>query len=132
MFNGFGTLLVSLRRISELNKSLFVFVGSQRLICFCFFSSVFQNLQNNHLPGYGRQLPSPYGSIGDGSVGDLTDHFSDLSITMDRKAGKRPPPSYLCHLCFMKGHYIKDCPQVGPTFILNIPISDSLVNVMNT
>ncbi|XP_014673500.1 PREDICTED: zinc finger CCHC domain-containing protein 24-like [Priapulus caudatus] len=71
--------------------------------------------ENAHLHhGYGRQLPSPYGSIGDGSVGDLNDHFSDLSITMDRKPGKRPPPSYLCHLCFMKGHYIKDCPQARP------------------
>ena len=45
-----------------------------------------------------------------GSMADLADHFSDLS--MDRKPCKRPPSSYLCHLCFNKGHYIKDCPQV--------------------
>ena len=28
------------------------------------------------------------------------------------KAVKPPPNAYLCHLCFKKGHYIKDCPQV--------------------
>lgn len=27
---------------------------------------------------------------------------------------KRPPNTYLCHLCFQKGHYIKDCPQARP------------------
>ncbi|CAH1246142.1 ZCCHC24 [Branchiostoma lanceolatum] len=57
---------------------------------------------------------SPYGSLGD--IAALADHFSDLSINtlaMERKPTKRPPPSYLCHLCFQKGHYIKDCPQVG-------------------
>ncbi|KAJ3610865.1 hypothetical protein NHX12_022955 [Muraenolepis orangiensis] len=46
----------------------------------------------------------------------LTDHFSDLSLSSDqRKPTKRPPPNYLCHLCFNKGHYIKDCPQVRPS-----------------
>lgn len=47
-----------------------------------------------------------------GSLGDLADHFSELSL--DRKPCKRPPSSYLCHLCFNKGHYIKDCPQARP------------------
>ncbi|XP_019620009.1 PREDICTED: zinc finger CCHC domain-containing protein 24-like isoform X2 [Branchiostoma belcheri] len=58
---------------------------------------------------------SPYGSLGD--IAALADHFSDLSINtlaMERKPTKRPPPSYLCHLCFQKGHYIKDCPQARP------------------
>ncbi|KAJ8313217.1 hypothetical protein KUTeg_009229, partial [Tegillarca granosa] len=49
---------------------------------------------------------SPYGSIN-----DLADQFSDLSLSIDRKPSKRPPSTYLCHLCFTKGHYIKDCPQ---------------------
>ncbi|XP_020893951.1 zinc finger CCHC domain-containing protein 24 [Exaiptasia diaphana] len=31
-----------------------------------------------------------------------------------RKTPKRPPDGYLCHLCFCKGHYIKDCPQARP------------------
>ncbi|XP_029041935.1 zinc finger CCHC domain-containing protein 24 [Osmia lignaria lignaria] len=48
-------------------------------------------------------------NIGD----DLADRFTDLSL-LDRKPTKRPPPSYLCHLCFNKGHYIKDCPQGRP------------------
>ena len=25
---------------------------------------------------------------------------------------RRPPHGYLCHLCFCKGHFIKDCPEV--------------------
>lgn len=52
------------------------------------------------------------------SIGDLADHFNELGI-LDRKPTKRPPATYLCHLCFKKGHYIKDCPQVQlQTFFL--------------
>lgn len=57
---------------------------------------------------------SPSGALGGNladSIGDLADHFTELGL-LDRKPTKRPPPSYLCHLCFKKGHYIKDCPQV--------------------
>ncbi|XP_078387003.1 zinc finger CCHC domain-containing protein 24 isoform X2 [Cetorhinus maximus] len=57
---------------------------------------------------------SPYGSLSNivDGLSSLTDHFSDLSLSTEpRKPGKRPPPNYLCHLCFNKGHYIKDCPQ---------------------
>lgn len=46
-------------------------------------------------------------------AGDLADHFAELSLGLERKPTKRPPPTYLCHLCFKKGHYIKDCPQVS-------------------
>ncbi|XP_075420320.1 zinc finger CCHC domain-containing protein 24 isoform X1 [Tenrec ecaudatus] len=60
---------------------------------------------------------SPYGSlnnIADG-LNSLTEHFADLTLTSEaRKPSKRPPPNYLCHLCFNKGHYIKDCPQARP------------------
>ncbi|XP_064601625.1 zinc finger CCHC domain-containing protein 24-like isoform X2 [Liolophura sinensis] len=52
---------------------------------------------------------SPYGSMK-----DIAEQFSELSLSMDRKPGKRPPSTYLCHLCFNKGHYIKDCPQARP------------------
>lgn len=58
---------------------------------------------------------SPYGSLNNivDGLSSLTDHFSDLSLSSEpRKPNKRPPPNYLCHLCFNKGHYIKDCPQV--------------------
>ena len=48
------------------------------------------------------------------------DELSNLALTLQntlllkqRKRPKRPPEGYLCHLCFCKGHYIKDCPQVG-------------------
>ncbi|XP_030758563.1 zinc finger CCHC domain-containing protein 24-like [Sitophilus oryzae] len=43
---------------------------------------------------------------------DLTEQLAELAL--DRKPIKRPPSSYLCHLCFQKGHYIKDCPQARP------------------
>ncbi|XP_075884315.1 zinc finger CCHC domain-containing protein 24-like isoform X2 [Nelusetta ayraudi] len=60
---------------------------------------------------------SPCGSltnIVDG-LSSLADYFSDLSLSAEaRKPSKRPPPNYLCHLCFNKGHYIKDCPQARP------------------
>ncbi|CAG0896627.1 unnamed protein product [Darwinula stevensoni] len=39
------------------------------------------------------------------------EQLSDLSLS---DSLKQPPGSYLCHLCFQKGHYIKDCPQARP------------------
>ncbi|KAJ8022651.1 Zinc finger CCHC domain-containing protein 24 [Holothuria leucospilota] len=49
-------------------------------------------------------------------VSHVIDQFGDLSLlpVSERKPGKRPPPTYLCHLCFNKGHYIKDCPKARP------------------
>ncbi|KAI9546766.1 Zinc finger CCHC domain-containing protein 24 [Dissostichus eleginoides] len=60
---------------------------------------------------------SPYESLNNivDGLSSLADHFSDLSLSPEsRKPSKRPPPNYLCHLCFNKGHYIKDCPQARP------------------
>ncbi|XP_046860077.1 zinc finger CCHC domain-containing protein 24-like [Xenia sp. Carnegie-2017] len=37
-----------------------------------------------------------------------------LSPDSLNKKTRRPPDGYLCHLCFCKGHYIKDCPQARP------------------
>ncbi|XP_072279276.1 zinc finger CCHC domain-containing protein 24 [Pyxicephalus adspersus] len=57
---------------------------------------------------------SPYGSLNNivDGLSSLTEHFSEISLSNEnRKPSKRPPPNYLCHLCFNKGHYIKDCPQ---------------------
>ncbi|CAM1321856.1 ZCCHC24 (predicted) [Pycnogonum litorale] len=48
------------------------------------------------------------------TISDLAEHFNDLTLSLERKPTKRPPPNYLCHLCFKKGHYIKDCPQARP------------------
>lgn len=68
---------------------------------------------------------SPCGSltnIVDG-LSSLTDYFSDLSLSAEaRKPSKRPPPNYLCHLCFNKGHYIKDCPQVSDVVTVALPL----------
>lgn len=62
--------------------------------------------------GYPNGYPNGY-ALG-GPVLDLADHFSDLSIGFDSKLARKPPTNYLCHLCFCKGHYIKDCPQARP------------------
>lgn len=61
--------------------------------------------------GYPSGYPNGY-ALG-GPVLDLADHFLDLSIGFDSKLARKPPTNYLCHLCFCKGHYIKDCPQVS-------------------
>ncbi|RUS85574.1 hypothetical protein EGW08_006657 [Elysia chlorotica] len=65
-------------------------------------------------PFQGGSSPSPYSS-----VLDLCDQVAELSLAPGpqqekSRLAKRPPNSYLCHLCFTKGHYIKDCPQARP------------------
>lgn len=52
------------------------------------------------------------------SISDLTDQFADLAL--DKRSLKRPPSSYMCHLCFQKGHYIKDCPKVSREKFLSV------------
>ncbi|XP_045425105.1 zinc finger CCHC domain-containing protein 24 isoform X3 [Lemur catta] len=82
-----------------------------------YLNSFFQLQRGEALSSSVYKSASPYGSlnnIADG-LSSLTEHFSDLTLTSEaRKPSKRPPPNYLCHLCFNKGHYIKDCPQ-APT-----------------
>ncbi|XP_052873003.1 uncharacterized protein LOC128278331 isoform X2 [Anopheles cruzii] len=39
---------------------------------------------------------------------------SSQSQTVGHRYNKVPPVNYLCHLCFKKGHYIRDCPQARP------------------
>ncbi|XP_023620166.1 zinc finger CCHC domain-containing protein 24 isoform X4 [Myotis lucifugus] len=79
-----------------------------------YLNSFFQLQRGEALSSSVYKSTSPYGSlnnIADG-LSSLTEHFSDLTLTSEtRKPSKRPPPNYLCHLCFNKGHYIKDCPQ---------------------
>lgn len=77
-----------------------------------FFHLRSETLNNNF---YKSSLP--YGSLNNivDGLSSLADHFSDLSLSPEtRKPSKRLPPNYLCHLCFNKGHYIKDCPQARP------------------
>ncbi|KAK3554280.1 hypothetical protein QTP70_020148 [Hemibagrus guttatus] len=79
-----------------------------------YLNSFFQLQRNEALNNGLYKSVSPYGSLNNivDGLNSLTDHFSDLSLTSEpRKPSKRPPPNYLCHLCFNKGHYIKDCPQ---------------------
>ncbi|KAJ0060637.1 hypothetical protein NL108_016744 [Boleophthalmus pectinirostris] len=74
----------------------------------------FFQLRNQTLDLYGPC--SPLDSLNNLVEGlwSLSDHFSDLSLSPDPRKPKRPPPNYLCHLCFSKGHYIRDCPQARP------------------
>ncbi|XP_065158657.1 zinc finger CCHC domain-containing protein 24-like isoform X2 [Atheta coriaria] len=60
-------------------------------------------------------LYNNFGSNGNHStdINELADQFTELTIGENRRL-KRPPASYLCHLCFQKGHYIKDCPKARP------------------
>lgn len=46
-------------------------------------------------------------------LSDFCDQFNDLRIFRNEKSAKSPPLNYMCHLCFKKGHYIRDCPQVS-------------------
>ncbi|CAL1292831.1 unnamed protein product [Larinioides sclopetarius] len=70
-------------------------------------SPIYNGLPNS--TSYGGYTNGGYNSPV-GTINELTDLFNDLSFDCN-KPTKRPPPSYLCHLCFKKGHYIKDCPQ---------------------
>ena len=65
--------------------------------------------------------PSPFEFINEKQQWSPNSHdeYSSLAASLEnvllmrRKKPKRPPDGYLCHLCFCKGHYIKDCPQVS-------------------
>ena len=35
-------------------------------------------------------------------------------MRLERMAKRVPPDDYVCHLCFQRGHFIKDCPQARP------------------
>jgi len=54
------------------------------------------------------------------SSGSLTPNSVDFDLPItpyqlaQQKKARKPPEGYLCHLCFCKGHYIKDCPQARP------------------
>lgn len=48
-------------------------------------------------------------------ITELCDEFADLRVynTPVYQRGGTPPSAYLCHLCFTKGHFIRNCPQVS-------------------
>ncbi|TNN78498.1 Zinc finger CCHC domain-containing protein 24 [Liparis tanakae] len=89
-----------------------------------YLNNFFQLQRNEALNNNVYKNVSPYGSLNNivDGLNSLTDHFSDLSLSSEpRKPNKRPPPNYLCHLCFNKGHYIKDCPQREPVACRRFP-----------
>ncbi|KAL1465797.1 hypothetical protein WDU94_005337 [Cyamophila willieti] len=45
-------------------------------------------------------------------IDDIVDSLIDLHL--EKKSLKQPPSAYLCHLCFVGGHYITDCPLARP------------------
>lgn len=68
------------------------------------------------------QSPSSYDGISSRSdfSGSLSPDSFDFefqlqqAILQRQKRVRKPPEGYLCHLCFCKGHYIKDCPEARP------------------
>lgn len=44
---------------------------------------------------------------------ELTDKLCKQTLAVKQKPNKRLPSSYLCHLCFIKGHFIQDCSLVN-------------------
>ncbi|XP_053659714.1 uncharacterized protein LOC128708759 [Anopheles marshallii] len=59
---------------------------------------------HHYPPTYGGHQPLPLHN-------GATEHHLQNG---NQKYGKVPPANYLCHLCFKKGHYIRDCPQARP------------------
>lgn len=73
------------------------------------YYNLYSNLANLSTLNNLSNLNTPYTND---QLSEITDQLAEL--TLDRRPLRRPPPSYLCHLCFQKGHYIKDCPQARP------------------
>ncbi|XP_053680552.1 uncharacterized protein LOC128731453 [Anopheles nili] len=57
----------------------------------------------HYQPAFGTHQPLPLHSAS-----------TELLQNANLKYSKVPPANYLCHLCFKKGHYIRDCPQARP------------------
>lgn len=45
---------------------------------------------------------------------DFNFDYGDPAMLQRQRRARKPPEGYLCHLCFCKGHYIKDCPEARP------------------
>uniref|UniRef100_A0A182YCC9 Uncharacterized protein n=1 Tax=Anopheles stephensi TaxID=30069 RepID=A0A182YCC9_ANOST len=68
-------------------------------------------LTNHHYqPAYGGHHPLPLHNGGTEHHHHHQHHLPNVA----QKYSKVPPSNYLCHLCFKKGHYIRDCPQARP------------------
>ncbi|CAG9788904.1 unnamed protein product [Diatraea saccharalis] len=71
--------------------------------------------QNEWVPG---SVWGPLPTAATGSTAPPADDASSLAEQLTalslRRPPRPPPPAYMCHLCFKKGHYIGDCPQARP------------------
>lgn len=85
------------------------------------FKTDFYDLQEDHYDNFDFEPNLRSYSIDEPastSSGSLTPSSVDFELSMtpfqlaQHKKARKPPEGYLCHLCFCKGHYIKDCPQV--------------------
>jgi len=57
--------------------------------------------------------------VNEEDVDEVLSLILQLEQMRQQRLSKRVPPSdYLCHLCFQKGHFIKDCPQVSLELVL--------------
>lgn len=109
------TSVTSLENVNNLVKASRLLSGEHNNnFCNDWASPPHLDFDRPNTPFQGASSSSPYSS-----VFDLCDHVTDLCLTPSQqhersRTSKRPPNSYLCHLCFTKGHYIKDCPQARP------------------
>jgi len=74
---------------------------------------------SDQLLSVGRYHSAGYGLATTDIMTDIQNQLHELSLTDSDtnqssrfRTAKKPPSTYLCHLCFQKGHFIKDCPQV--------------------
>ncbi|ETN64918.1 hypothetical protein AND_003327 [Anopheles darlingi] len=89
-------------------------LGSAHLACQHFHHDGFepQHHHHHHLPPHHHHqnvipgLHSP--------PAPLQQQQQQQQLQNGSKYSKVPPVNYLCHLCFKKGHYIRDCPQARP------------------
>lgn len=84
-------------------------------------NNAYNNIQQHESIINGRTATCVGGDTLSESLVELGERFNEMLLCNNNYAPIRPPYNYLCHLCFQKGHFIRDCPQVGAFF--NIIIS---------
>ncbi|XP_012561074.1 zinc finger CCHC domain-containing protein 24 isoform X1 [Hydra vulgaris] len=69
----------------------------------------------------GSVRPSPCSSFDGCSTETFGSDYNDFEYSLKpslnlhlQRQMRKPPYGYLCHLCFCKGHFIKDCPEARP------------------
>ncbi|KAJ9591984.1 hypothetical protein L9F63_001496, partial [Diploptera punctata] len=74
-------------------------------------AQLFNGYNSNNYSGFANPntISTSLNSSFSDSLRDLEEQFAEM--VLERKPTKKPPQTYMCHLCFTKGHYIKDCPM---------------------